>query len=44
MKLYVEELINDLADVDSETKRIYYLSRLSWLSAPPKDIFSAKEN
>ena len=44
MKLYAEEVINDLADVDSETKRIYYLSRLSWSSTPPKDIFSAKEN
>ena len=30
MKLYAEEVINDLlADVDSEAKRIYYLSRLS---------------
>lgn len=30
MKLYAEEVISDLlADVDSEAKRIYYLSRLS---------------
>ena len=29
MKLYAEEVIIDLVEVDSETKRIYYLSRVS---------------
>ena len=41
MKLYAEEVIIDLAEVDSETKRIYYLSRVSWSSALPNDTFSA---
>ena len=40
-----EEVISHLADLlESETKRIYYLSRLSWSSAPPNDISSVKEN
>ena len=41
MKLYAEEVIIDLAEVDSETKRIYYLSHVSWSSAPLNNTFSA---